>query len=113
MAKKKIKVYTELDKIKESTEFFAIIKDDVIKYIDLTNNKMIIDMQNDMITRENKDYVFVISLRLNKITVKVKKLMKHFVKEIKVLTIEKKRNSYLIRYLLYDEEIINEYYVNF
>ena len=111
--KKKINVSIEQDKIKENYEIFAIKQDDVIKYIDPTNNKMIIDIGNDVITRENNDYLFVLRFKDQVINIKLKKLNKYFDKKIKTLLIDKSKKSYLVRYLLIDENVINEYYVKY
>ena len=113
MKKTKIIVYTKLNNIEENNEFLAIKNDNIIKYIDLENNKMIIDMENNKITRENRDYLFNLDFGNNKIIIKLKKLNKEFEKIIKIITISKSNTSYLVRYLLIDENIINEYYVKF
>ena len=113
MAKINIKVYSKLNDIEEITEFMAIKMDDVIKYIDLENNKMIIDMKNNIIIRENSDYVFTLKFNENIIEILIKKVKKVMNKEIKVLLIDKTKKRFLVRYLLSDEKLINEYYVNY
>jgi len=113
MERKKIKVYTNLDKVEKSYNIMAIKNNDVIKYIDLENNVMIIDMANDVIKRENQDYIFNIDFKNSMITIKVKKFNKTFDKSIKVLIIDKNNRSYLVRYILTSEEIVNEYYIEF
>lgn len=107
----KIKVYSKLNDIEENNEFLAIIDNNLIKYIDLENNKMNIDMENNTIIRENTDYFFNIDFNNNKITITMKKLNKIFEKEINTMEISRTKKSYLVRYLLTDENIINEYYV--
>ena len=62
---------------------------------------------------KNIDYLFNIDFNKNKIDIKVKRLNKDFEKEIKTLVISRLDSSYLVRYLLVDENIINEYYVKF
>ncbi len=113
MKKAKTNVYSNLNNIEENNEFFAIKDNNIIKYIDLENNKMIIDMNNDIITRENSDYLFNMKFNENKIDILIKKLNKLMEKEIKTLVVSKRKNDYLVRYLLTDENIINEYYVKF
>lgn len=113
MERKKINVYTKLDNIEENYEIVAIKKDNVIKYIDLSNNIMIIDIINDIIKRENNDYEFIIDFKSNTIEIILKRLKKSFVKSIKTICIEKTKKSYLVRYKIIDESIINEYYVKF
>ena len=71
----KIKVYSKLNDIEENNEFLAIIDNNLIKYIDLENNKMNIDMENNTIIRENTDYFFNIDFNNNKITITMKKLI--------------------------------------
>ena len=113
MKRTKIKVFTKLNNIEDNNEFLAVKDDYVIKYIDLENNKMIIDMKNNIIIRENRDYLFNLDFNNNKITITMKKLKKSLEKDIKTLVITQSLSKYLVRYLLTDENIINEYYVKF
>ena len=111
MQKTTIKVYSKLNNIEENNEFLAIMDDKLIKYIDLENNKMIIDKENNMIIRENIDYLFNMDFNNNKITITMKKLNKEFIKDIKTIDISNTSKVYSVKYLLIDENIINEYYV--
>ena len=113
MKKISIKVYSNLNNTEENNEYLAIKSDNVIKYIDLENNKMTIDMENNIIDRENKDYLFHIDFNNEKISIEIKKLHKTMIKDIKTLDISKGKKRYLVKYLLTDEKIINEYCVNF
>ncbi len=111
--KLKIKVYSEMNNFKENEEYVAIKNENVIKYIDFANNKMIIDIENDIITRENGDYIFTIDFQKNNININAKHLKKEFNKEIKTMKCEKTSNNFLVRYKLVDENIINEYYLKY
>ena len=113
MGRREINIYTKLDKNEESYKIMAIIYKDVIKYIDLANNKMIIDMNNDIITRENMEYKFDIDLKNNSINIYAKKLRKEFNKKIETLLIDKNNREYLVRYRLVDDDMVNEYFVKF
>lgn len=113
MGRREISVYTKLDKSEENYKIMAIIYKDVIKYIDLANNKMIIDMDSDIITRENMEYKFEIDLKNSNINIYAKKLKKEFSKKIETLLIDKNNKEYLIRYRLIDDDMINEYFVKF
>ena len=113
MEKGKIRVYTKLGNIEENNEFLAIKDDNLIKYIDLENNNMIINMEDNIIIRENNDYLYNINFNSNEITITMKKLNKIFKKDIKTIVISKSLTKYLVRYVLIDENIINEYYVKF
>lgn len=113
MERGKIRVYTKLNNIEENNEFLAIKDDNLIKYIDLENNKMSINIKDNIIIRENNDYLYNIDFNSNKITITMKKLNKVFEKNIKTIIISKSITKYLVRYLLTDENIINEYYVKF
>lgn len=113
MEKGKIRVYTKLGNIEENNEFLAIKDDNLIKYIDLENNNMIINMEDNIIIRENNDYLYNINFNSNEITITMKKLNKIFKKDIKTIIISKSLTKYLVRYVLIDENIINEYYVKF
>ena len=111
--KLKVNVYSEFNEKKEIEEYLAIKTDNVIKYIDFADNIMIIDMENDIIKRENKDYIFIMDFNNNVIDINSKHLKKSFTKEIKKIKLEKTAKSYLIRYQLLDENIINELYLKY
>ena len=113
MEKKEIKVYTNFNGIEKNETFLAIKDEFVIKYTDLENNKMVIDTSNDIIRKENQDYLIEIYLQDNIIDITIKKFRRKINKGIKTLLIEKRKKAYLIRYQLLDEKEINEYYVNF
>ena len=113
MKKTEIIVYTKLNDVEETNKFMAIKDDNTIKYFDLDNNKMTIDLKNKIIIRENNDYLFNMDFNNNKITIKMKKLGKTIIKDIKTMTITSKSKEFMVRYLLTDDEIINEYYVKF
>ena len=113
MGRREISVYTKFDDNQENYKIMAIIYKDVIKYIDLTNNKMIIDMNNDIITRENMEYKFDIDLQKKMINIYAKKLKKQFNKKIDTLLVDKNNREYLVRYRLLDDDMINEYFVKF
>ena len=111
--KLKVNVYSDLNKIQESEQYFAIKNDNVIKYIDLTDNIMNIDMDNDIIKRENSDYIFTMDFKNNVININVKHIKKDFIKDIDTIKLEKTDKSYYIKYRLLDENIINEYYLKY
>lgn len=111
--KKEIKVYTKLNNVEECNLFFAIIQDDVIKYIDLENNKMTIDKEKGIIIRENREYLFTMNFKDNIIKIYAKKLKSSFDKEIKTIVLENTKKRFIVRYLLSDETIVNEYCIYF
>ena len=113
MTKLKINIYTELNNIKENEEYLAIKQDNVIKYIDFANNKMIIDINNNIINRENSDFIYQMDFNNNIINIQMKKVKKDFNKEIKTIILKKTNNSFLVRYQLIDENIINEFYIKY
>ncbi len=113
MKKTNIRVYSNLNNIEENNEFLAIKSSNLIKYIDLENNKMTIDIKNNLIIRENIDYLFQMDFNNNKIMITVKNLNKILEKDINTVVISKTVNKFLVRYQLIDEQIINEYYVKF
>jgi len=55
MSKKRINIYTNMDKIINNDNFDAIVSNNVIKYIDLVNNKFVVDCNNDILIKENND----------------------------------------------------------
>ena len=113
MKKVNIRIYSFLNNIEENNEFLAIKSDNVIKYIDFSNNKMTIDLKNNIIIKDNDDYLFTLKFNDNIIEVFAKKLKKTFYKDIKTIVCESTKSKFLVRYLLVDEDIINEYYVKF
>ena len=113
MKKIKIKIYSNLDNVEENNEIFAIKNENVIKYIDFSNNKMTIDIENKIIEKENNDYLFTLKFNDNIIEIFAKKLKKVFYKDIKTIICTSSNSKFLVRYLLIDENTINEYYVKF
>ena len=113
MEKINIQLYTKLNNLEKTDNLLAIKDNDVIKYNDLENNKVILDMKNDVMIRENDDYHFTIDFRTNDIVIKLKTHDKIFHKPIETLWIEHKKKSYTVRYCLVDEGIINEYHIKF
>ena len=113
MEKINIRLYTNFNNLEETNDLLAIKDNDVIKYIDLENNKVIVDMENDIMIRENSDYHFTIDFNANNIIIKLKSLNKCFDKAIKTIWIKKSKNSYNVKYVLVDDDLINEYHIKF
>lgn len=113
MKRCRVKVITNLDNIKEIHYFNAIKSDNVIKYIDFTKEKMLIDLDNNIFVRENDECRYIIDFKKNNIQIDVKSLKKMMNKGMKTLNIEKNKNSFLVKYQLIDENIINEYYIEY
>ena len=113
MKKVKIKIYSFLNNIEENNEFLAIKNNNVIKYIDFGNNRIKIDLKNNIIEKENIDYHFILKFNENIVEISAKKLKKTFYKEIKTIVCEKSKSKFLVRYLLPDDNAVNEYYVKF
>lgn len=87
----------------------AIIDNNMIKYVDNTKTKVSLNYKDDILIRENSDYIFNIDFNKNIIDITLKKFNKMFSKDIKTLLIKKDNKSYIVRYKLVDEEVINEY----
>ena len=113
MEKINIRLYTNFNNLEETNDLLAIKDNDVIKYIDLENNKVIVDMENDIMIRENSDYHFTIDFNANNIIIKLKSLNKCFDKSIKTIWIKKSKNSYNVKYVLVDDALIKEYHIKF
>lgn len=113
MAKQKIKVYTNMDNNIESNTFDAILVNNVIKYIDLVNNMFVIDCSNDILSKENNDTKIVINFKKNIISIFLKEYNKEFIKDIETMFINKEEKKYTVKYRLIDEDIINEYQIEF
>lgn len=113
MAKKHIKVYTKLNEIVNNEIFDAIVLNNVIKYIDLDNNKFVIDYEKNTLLKETMESVIEIDFNKNIISILIKDFNKKFYKEIKTLLINHTNNDYYVKYKLIDENIINEYHVEF
>lgn len=113
MDKIDINVYTNIDNKPETNSLKALKNNNTITYFDLNNNKMIIDLKNEILERENIDYHFIFKFKENKIIIKLKKDKLEFIKEIETLNLSITRNSFNVKYRLNDENIINEYIVKF
>ena len=109
MSKRRINIYTNMDKIINNNNFDAIVFNNVIKYIDLVNNKFVIDCNNDILIKENNDTIVKIDFNKNIISILLKQYNKEFYKNINTILINKDNNVYYVKYKLIDENIINEY----
>ena len=76
MKRTQITIYTKFGQNEECNKIYAIKDDDVIKYIDLENNKMVVDMQNNSMNRENSDYMFNLDFNKEVISITIKKFKK-------------------------------------
>jgi len=113
MSKKRINIYTNMDKIINNDNFDAIVSNNVIKYIDLVNNKFVVDCNNDILIKENNDTLVKIDFSKNIISILLKEYNKEFYKEIDTLLINRDNNIYYVKYKLIDENVINEYRIEF
>lgn len=113
MAKNRINVYTNMDNIKENATFNAICNKNVIKYLDSVNNKVVVDCNKNILTKENGEYFIKIDFNKNIITIFMKEYQQEFIKEIKTLVINNDNNLYSVKYKLIDENVVNEYEIKF
>lgn len=109
MAKKKINVYTNMNNHMDNFSINAIIDNNVIKYIDSDYNKFVINLKNNILIKENKDFVIEIDFMNNLIKILMKEYKMEFEKEIRTLELSYHNNIYYVKYKLIDENIINEY----
>ena len=112
MAKIKINVYTNMNGIVVEKNIDAIMINDVIKYIE-GNNKILIDIKNNILEKENNDVSIKIDFVNDKIFIFIKELKREFIKNMEVISLENKKNYFYVKYKLIDENIINEYKVKF
>lgn len=113
MAKLKINVYTNMDNHKEESIFNAIIVNDVIKYIDSDNNKFSVLLEDNLLIKENDEYVIKIDFIKEIISIFMKEYNKEFFKDIKTLILKKEKNVFYVKYNLTDENVLNEYEIKF
>lgn len=111
MSKKKIKIYTNLNEIINNEVIDAIVLDNVIKYIDLVNNKFVVKINKNILIKETNDSVIKIDFNKNIISILLKEYNKEFYKDIKTLSLSHDNNIYYVKYKLIDENIINEYQI--
>ena len=113
MTKKIVNVYTNMDDKIDNIVIDAIVENKVIKYLDREHNKIIVDCDNNILIKENNEYIIKIDFLKNIISVLLKDYNKEFVKEIKTLMINSDNNIYYVKYKLIDENLINEYKIEF
>lgn len=113
MAKKDIKVYTNMDNFKETNIFSAIVLDNVIKYIDLVNNKFVVNYIENILIKENDESIIKLDFNKNIISIFLKEYNKEFIKYIKTISSNFDNNIYYVKYKLIDENVINEYQIEF
>ena len=106
--KKKAFIRLNLDGKKSEFEKEVIYKDNTITYFD-NDIKMIINLNKGEIVRENNDYHSLIKVSDNKVVITLKSHNIMFDKEIRILDKKIVNNYFYLKYLLVDENIINEY----
>ena len=113
MKRCEISVLTNFNGQKKVHKYMAIKNDSVIKYIDLEKNRICLNLEKNILERENRDYKFIIDFDNNNIEIYIKKLKNKMDKKIKTLMIDKNNNSYLVKYFLTDEKEVNEYSIKY
>ena len=113
MSKKQINVYTNMDGVVDNKIINVIVDNSMIKYIDSCNNKFIVDLSKNVLTKENNESIINILFNENLIKVFIKDFNKEFIKEIKTIELINENNRYYVKYKLIDEDIINIYEIKF
>ena len=109
MSKIRINVYTNMDNKKENVLINAIKDNNVIKYIDSDYNKYVVNIEGNILIKENKDFFITIDFPNNLIKILMKEYNKEFKKEIETIELNYNNNNYFVKYKLIDEKVINEY----
>ena len=86
----------------------VIYKGNVITYFD-NDKKMIVNLDTFEIEREDKEYHSLIKPLENTIIITLKEHNTKFNKDIKIIEKISNNNRFYLKYLLVDENIINEY----
>ena len=106
--KKKAFIRLNLDNKLEELEKEVILNNNLITYFD-NDIKMIINLENGEIIRENNEYLSLIKPIDNSIIITLKDHQFIVNKEIKIIDQKIVNNYFYLKYLLVDENIINEY----
>lgn len=114
MEKIKLNIKLKNNDIQEETSLIAILDENKIKYTDNQNivSEMELDLVNDILIRNNKDYTITYKFILNEITtnkVLVKELNKELDIKIKTYELLKDNNNYKVKYEILDSNEIIEY----
>lgn len=110
----KLNIKLKNNDIQEETSLIATLDENEIRYIDNQNivSEMKIDLFNDILTRDNKDYTITYNFKLNEVTdnkVLVKDLNKELSIKIKTYDLLKDNNKYKVKYEILDSNEIIEY----
>ena len=104
--RKKMWLKYDLSGNKKDDVVDCLIKDNIISYFD-DDYKMEIDLINHIINRYNNEVNYEIDLNKEKIIIKYNNF--EFDKKIKIIDKNVSNSSFLVKYLLVDENIINFY----
>lgn len=104
--RKKMWLKYDLSGNKKDDVVECYIKDNIISYFD-DDYKMEIDLINHIINRYNNEVNYEIDLNKEKIIIKYNNF--EFDKKIKIIDKNVSNSSFLVKYLLVDENIINFY----
>lgn len=118
MKKVKLNIKLKNKDIQEEKSLIAVIDNNQIKYIENKDivTEMELDLENDILIRNNKDYTITYKFILDEITINkvlVKELNRGLDLKIKTNKLKKDNNSYKVEYEILDSNEIIEYELNY
>lgn len=105
MSKIKIKVQIKNSNTNNEYETDAILQDEIIKYKEEDNTKVVFNYKENKLTRENNELKMIYSFNDNKGVITVKELEREIKVEIDTKKIERKDNNIKIIFEIEDEFI--------
>lgn len=112
MSKKDVCVYTNMNSIEKRQYVKAIFDINKIKYFDL-QDKFIVDFDKNMLIKENNESIIKIFFNNSNILIYVKEFNVEYEKEMELLELINNNHAFYIKYRLIDENVVNEYKIDF
>ena len=109
MAKMKIRVLIETSSIKQKITPTAIYQDEILKYQEEDKTKVILNLKNYSLTRENDKMKMYYLFQKDKETlgkIKIKEYDKNIDIKIKTKKLERKKNNIEIIYIIENEKFL-------
>lgn len=109
MSKIKIRILIENGKEKRRWETTAIYQDKILKYQEEDKTKVILNLKDYSLTRENNEMKMSYLFQKNKETIgtiKIKEYYRSLDIKIKTIKLERKNNNIEIKYIVENEEFL-------
>ncbi len=91
-------------KIEETGNYIGELNNNVLTYVEKSKTKVMVDLENDTITRDDIEKNLVLDYRNKKVNLYMKEFKLSFDMDMEVYEIEKNDNEYRVEYRLENDD---------